>query len=106
MPKGVDDSYDSPGQGHYINPDFITPRGDTTITGYVTDIITDLTIGWLDKKRDQGKPFMMMYLHKAPHRPWWPSPEKFAEFVKKPFQNQSLYSMIITIEERLPKLQK
>ena len=28
---------------------------------------------------------MMMYLHKAPHRPWWPSPEKFAEFSKKTF---------------------
>ena len=26
-----------------------------------------------------------MYLHKAPHRPWWPSPEKFAEFYEKEF---------------------
>ncbi len=84
-PKGVDDFMILPGQGHYINPDFITPKGDTTITGYVTDIITDLTIRWLDKKRDKEKPFMMMYLHKAPHRPWWPSPEKFEEFSKKTF---------------------
>ena len=84
-PKGVDDFMILPGQGHYINPKFISPKGDTIITGYVTDIITDLTIGWLDKKRDKGKPFMMMYLHKAPHRPWWPSPEKFEEFSKKTF---------------------
>ena len=84
-PKGVDDFMILPGQGNYINPDFITPRGDTTITGYVTDIITDLTIGWLDKKRDKDKPFMMMYLHKAPHRAWWPSPEKFAEYSRKTF---------------------
>jgi len=84
-PKGVDEFMILPGQGHYINPDFITPRGDTTITGYVTDIITDLTIGWLDSKRDKEKPFMMMYLHKAPHRPWWPSPEKFAQYSKKTF---------------------
>ena len=27
----------------------------------------------------------MMYLHKAPHRAWWPSPEKFAEFYEKRF---------------------
>ena len=27
----------------------------------------------------------MMYLHKAPHRPWWPSTEKFAEFYEKKF---------------------
>lgn len=85
-PKGVDDFMILPGQGNYINPDFITPKGDTTITGYVTDIITDLAINWLDEKRDKEKPFMMMYLHKAPHRPWWPSPEKFAEFSKKTFR--------------------
>lgn len=82
-PKGVDDFMILPGQGHYINPNFITPQGDTIITGYVTDIITDLTLDWLDKKRDKKKPFMMMYLHKAPHRAWWPSPEKFKAFSQK-----------------------
>ena len=84
-PKGVDEFMILPGQGHYINPDFITNKGDTTITGYVTDIITDLTIAWLDKKRDPEKPFLMMYLHKAPHRPWWPNPKKFKEFTQKQF---------------------
>ncbi len=84
-PKGVDDFMILPGQGNYINPDFNTPHGDTTITGYVTDIITDITINWLDKKRNPEKPFMLMYLHKAPHRPWWPSPEKFQEFYGKTF---------------------
>jgi len=91
-PKGVDDFVILPGQGSYINPKFITPKGDTTITGYVTDIITDLTINWLDKKRNKDKPFMMMYLHKAPHRPWWPSPEKFKKFSSKTFpEPESLY---------------
>jgi len=84
-PKGVDDFMILPGQGNYINPKFITKTGDTTITGYVTDIITDLTLNWFDEKRDTDKPFMMMYLHKAPHRPWWPSPEKFEEFTQKTF---------------------
>jgi hypothetical protein len=51
----------------------------------VTDIITDLTLDWLKTKRDTEKPFLVMYLHKAPHRPWWPSPEKFREFTKKEF---------------------
>ena len=85
-PKGVDESMILPDQGFYLNPDFIDTKGDTTtITGYVTDIITDLTLGWLQKKRNKEKPFMMMYMHKAPHRPWWPSPEKFAEFTNKEF---------------------
>jgi len=91
-PKGVDDFMILPGQGSYINPKFITPNGDTTIMGYVTDIITDLTINWLDIKRNKEKPFLMMYLHKAPHRAWWPSPEKFAEFSKKTFpEPESLF---------------
>ncbi|MDA0193929.1 MAG: sulfatase [Bacteroidetes bacterium] len=88
-PKGVDDFMILPGQGNYINPRFITATGDTTITGYVTDIITDLTLGWLEKDRDPEKPFMMAYLHKAPHRPWWPSPEKFKEFNTKEFVEPS-----------------
>ena len=84
-PKGVDDFLILPGQGSYINPKFIGKNSDTIITGYVTDIITDVTLDWLDKKRDKTKPFMMMYLHKAPHRAWWPSPEKFAEYYEKEF---------------------
>tara|TARA_B110000238_G_C16063766_1_gene411755 strand:- start:237 stop:1289 length:1053 start_codon:yes stop_codon:yes gene_type:complete len=33
-----------------------------------------------------------MYLHKAPHRAWWPSPEKFAEFYEKEFpEPESLF---------------
>jgi arylsulfatase A-like enzyme len=84
-PKGVDDFMILPGQGNYINPRFITPSGDTTITGYVTDVITDLTLNWLQDQRDPDKPFMLMYLHKAPHRPWWPRADKFAEFAEKSF---------------------
>ena len=59
-------------QGHYYNPDFIGPRGDTTrIHGYVTDIISDLTVDWLDK-RDTTKPFCLIVGEKAPHREWLP----------------------------------
>lgn len=91
-PKGVDDFMIVPGQGNYINPSFISKKGDTTITGYATDVITDLTLDYLKNKRDPNKPFMLMYLHKAPHRPWWPSPEKFAEFSKKTFpEPESLF---------------
>ena len=85
-PKGVDEFMILPGQGNYINPEFITTTGDrVTKQGYVTDIITDMTLDWLKTKRDQEKPFMMMYLHKAPHRPWWPRADKFKEFSKKTF---------------------
>jgi len=84
-PKGFDEFMILPGQGDYYNPDFITNKGDTTIQGYVTDIITDLTIDWLDHRRKADQPFFLMYLHKAPHREWIPAQRHYNEFTKKTF---------------------
>ncbi len=84
-PKGFDEFKILPGQGDYYNPVFNTQKGDTTITGYVTDIITDLTIDWLEKRRDTAKPFLLMYLHKAPHRSWIPAKRHYTTFTKKIF---------------------
>lgn len=84
-PKGFDEFKILPGQGAYNNPIFNTKKGDTTITGYVTDIITDLTLDWLKKRRDTAKPFLLMYLHKAPHRTWMPAERHFKDFTKKTY---------------------
>ncbi|SHJ51111.1 Arylsulfatase A [Arenibacter nanhaiticus] len=84
-PKGFDEFKILPGQGDYYNPKFITQKGDTTITGYVTDIITDLTLDWFKNRRDTEKPFMLMYLHKAPHRSWLPAKRHYTEFTDKTF---------------------
>lgn len=62
-----------PGQGHYYNPTFINEQGHYDVHGYVTDIITDKTIEWLDVQRKKGEPFMVMMHHKAPHREWEPA---------------------------------
>ncbi len=66
-----------PGQGAYYNPDMRLGPDDKRRrhTGYVTDIITDLSLEWLKTGRDPDKPFMMMSQHKAPHRNWMPGPE-------------------------------
>jgi len=84
-PKGFDEFKILPGQGRYYNPDFITDKGDTTIIGYTTDIITDLTMDWLDNRRVEDKPFLLMYLHKAPHRPWLPAERHYKEYINKTF---------------------
>jgi arylsulfatase A-like enzyme len=74
-PTGFDYWEVLPGQGDYYNPRFRT-HGDTVrYTGYVTDIITDRALDWLQNGRDPEKPFMLMYQHKAPHRRWQPGPE-------------------------------
>ena len=79
-PTGFDDWAVLPGQGYYHNPDFIFKGPDggdvRTCRGYVTDIITDMCLEWLEG-RDEEKPFCLLYHHKAPHRPWYPD-EKHA----------------------------
>ncbi|MDX2306452.1 MAG: sulfatase [Microscillaceae bacterium] len=74
-PTGFDYWKVLPDQGHYYNPDFLTPKGKIQEKGYVTDIITNEAIDWIRSKRDTSRPFMLMYQHKAPHREWWPATE-------------------------------
>ncbi|SHF83560.1 Arylsulfatase A [Arenibacter palladensis] len=70
-----------PGQGKYYNPDFITEEGDTNYKGeYVTDVITDRALNWLENEREQDKPFMMMVHHKAPHRNWDPAERHMGKY--------------------------
>ncbi|MCC7495053.1 MAG: sulfatase [Fimbriimonadaceae bacterium] len=70
-PTGFDDWAVLPGQGDYHDPTFLTPLGKVQRHGYVTDLITDDCLGWLEQ-RDPSRPFFLMYHHKAPHRPWLP----------------------------------
>ena len=79
-PTGFDYWEVLPGQGAYYNPDFRTPGGTVNHKGYVTEVITDLALDWLDEKRDKDKPFMLMYQHKAPHRNWMPPPQYLTLF--------------------------
>ena len=76
-PQGFDYWNVLPGQGDYHNPTMIEMGEEKQYEGYVTDIITDLSIDWLEG-RDQEKPFCLMYHHKAPHR-WWEPDDKHAD---------------------------
>ncbi len=77
-PAGFDYWDVLPGQGRYYRPEFITAGGKSATPGYVTDVITDKSLGWLRNQRDPNKPFLLMVHHKAPHRPWEPAAEKLA----------------------------
>ncbi len=71
-PTGFDEWLVLPGQGRYYQPAFRSPAGDTAFDGYVTDIITDKGIEFIEN-RDPEKPFYLMLHHKAPHRNWQPA---------------------------------
>ena len=70
-PSGFDYWNVLPEQGEYHDPKMIEMGEEKVFKGYVTDIITDLSIDWLEN-RDKEQPFMLMVHHKAPHRPWDP----------------------------------
>jgi arylsulfatase A-like enzyme len=71
-PTGFDFWHILPGQGIYYNPPMIRMGQTTKMPGYVTDIITESSLDWL-QKRDKSKPFLLMTQHKAPHRDWEPA---------------------------------
>lgn len=84
-PVGFDYWNVLPGQGDYYNPDFIKMGKDTIYQGYVTEIITDLSIQFLEN-RNAGKPFFLMMHHKAPHRNWMPALKYLTSFRDSLFQ--------------------
>jgi arylsulfatase A-like enzyme len=78
-PAGFDYWNILPGQGAYFDPVMIEMGERKKLTGYTTDLITDLAIDFV-KNRPQDKPFFLMYHHKAPHRNWQPDEKHRKQF--------------------------
>ncbi|WP_046287754.1 sulfatase family protein [Zobellia galactanivorans] len=72
------------GQGRYMNPVIHVSEGgkkrkirfDSTLEkevdvidteGHSSDVLTDISLDWLENKRDKSKPFFLMHHFKAPH---------------------------------------
>ncbi len=72
-PTGFDYWHVLPGQGHYYNPDMIEMGEEKPHQGYVTDIVTDIALEFMQNRRDPDRPFLLMLHHKAPHRNWQPA---------------------------------
>ena len=69
-PRGV-------GQGWYQDCFMVSKgmdwlKGGYYAKGYLTDVITDKAVQWLDE-RDKSKPFCLLVHHKAPHNPYSPA---------------------------------
>lgn len=78
-PTGFDEWIILPGQGVYFDPAFLDRNGRRVIRGYVSDVITDLAIEFI-QNRPKDKPFFLMCHHKAPHRPWEPDETHRTQF--------------------------
>jgi arylsulfatase A-like enzyme len=71
-PLGFDHWRILSGQGQYYGPVFSENGVEVEHDGYVTDVITDFVLEFLES-RDGTRPFFLLYTHKAPHRNWMPS---------------------------------
>jgi len=95
------------GQGQYYSPEFITNKATDMTTevavkddsgemvdvelenrydgDYVTTKTTDLALNFLET-RDESKPFLLIYNHKAPHRNWMPDVDELGEIDTSSFE--------------------
>ena len=86
LPTGFDHWEIVPEQGDYYNPDFITMDNDTIQKqGYITNLITDMSIDWMENQRDKSKPFCLFIHHKAIHRNWLPELKYLSLYEDKTF---------------------
>jgi len=81
-PTGFDFYSVLPGHGRYVDSPFKETgqpwgdngnKGGVVRKGYLTDVITDISLDWL-KRRAHDRPFCLMIHHKAPHSPHDPAP--------------------------------
>ncbi|MDX1647149.1 MAG: sulfatase [Longimicrobiales bacterium] len=82
-PEGFDHFEVLRGQGPYYNPVLHSDDDSVAYTGYTTDVITDRALAWLRERREDDRPFLLMYQHKAPHREWAPGPDGLGLFVNE-----------------------
>jgi arylsulfatase A-like enzyme len=69
-------------QGEYWNPRFLSAEGLRTEEGYATELVTDLSLRWLESL-DPDESWCLLINHKAPHRPWEPD-TKHADMYASP----------------------
>ncbi len=70
------------GQGKYFDTEFnFHGRKREVVKGYYTTAVTDMAEEWLRRPRD-GKPWLLMVGHKAPHSFYFPEPKYGQAFAR------------------------
>ena len=57
----------------FYNPEFWSPKGKERFEGHSTDIITDLSLDWMNRRREKPKPFFLMIQFNGSRQPWMPA---------------------------------
>ncbi|MFQ5348907.1 MAG: sulfatase [Thermoanaerobaculia bacterium] len=74
-----------PGHGTYTDPDLIEGTRQYRAQGYLTDLLVDHAIGWLEEWSRTGadQPFCLVLSHKAVHAPFEPAPRHAGRYANK-----------------------
>lgn len=92
-PRGFDYWNVLPGQGSYFDPDSLEMGQSKANAGYVTDVLTDTALNWLES-RTENRPFFLCLAHKAPHDSFEPHPrhsDSYTEPVPEPLTLRDNY---------------
>jgi N-acetylglucosamine-6-sulfatase len=68
------------GQGVYYNPTFNIDGKQVKREGYVSDLLTDYALDWIENGRDRNKPFMLYLSHKAVHAMFEPAKRHLGKY--------------------------
>ncbi|MFM8337081.1 MAG: sulfatase [Opitutaceae bacterium] len=72
------------GQGKYFDTEFnLNGTRREVVKGYYTHVVTGMAEDWLRRPRD-GKPWLLMIGHKAPHSFYFPEPKYERSFAQVP----------------------
>lgn len=104
--QGFDEFFGMP-QGHwdnYFDPE-LEHNGEMVKTkGYITDVLTNQAIGFLEKKRDD--PFFCYLAYNAPHTPLQVPDRYFEKYKERGFDNRvaAIYGMVDNLDENIGRL--
>ena len=77
MPEGFDYFEVLRNQGLYNNPTLYTrenfDQGGSQYEGHSSEVITQLSLDWLDRHRDRSQPFVLLTHYKSVHEPFYAS---------------------------------
>jgi len=89
-PAGYDYWSVLPVQGRYYDPEMSEMGEPVVERGYVTDVLTDKALSWLEK-RETDRPFFLVCAHKAPHDPFQPNRKHMGLFADEPIPEPATF---------------
>ena len=72
------------GQGVYYDPEFNIDGQRVPRKGYISDLLTDYALEWIDQVRESGKPFFLYLSHKAVHAMFEPAERHLGKYDNVP----------------------